>query len=486
MLFYRFLNVVIISFQLQAWLTLNKSNEIANTVGFIGTCLLFANVILAAIFFLAEFLLTKDSKTVVSLKVIHPYTETPVKILLLFTSASTCVSPHVDEFNTLQQLIRLDLIVSYISYAWKSFWPLILTPLNKGLMYINSLALYMLRITRDAIYGVLLTIYEFYQSLKFNLDIACCHVYEDDMGIMHIPLGRRLADSASRTFDCLFDGVDVTLATCGIDVERNFDVSFPQIRCSPSFKVILPSWNPDFYVNLDLHVPNIDLEMPEINVEFHEHFYYGFLQHIKSGRYVHPDGGTGEHKCKLVLGPAVLDPGLVFRFHKDGCIEHDQSELFWHAEKGHAEPGHKLLLHEGGHTRRLEYKLHNDGALENIHSHLFAHVEATGRPYLFLSTIGHQPDAAFRMVPFKKGSERRCLNGHIMRVLFDIPPLYQNVAAIECDKCRRTGLGNPAGTPFYHCPLCKFDTCVECPLALTPQQGGLGKPLVAPTNSNRA
>ena len=148
MLFYRFLNVVIISFQLQAWLTLNKSNEIANTVGFIGTCLLFANVILAAIFFLAEFLLTKDSKTVVSLKVIHPYTETPVKILLLFTSASTCVSPHVDEFNTLQQLIRLDLIVSYISYAWKSFWPLILTPLNKGLMYINSLALYMLRITR--------------------------------------------------------------------------------------------------------------------------------------------------------------------------------------------------------------------------------------------------------------------------------------------------------------------------------------------------
>ena len=121
-----------------------------------------------------------------------------------------------------------------------------------------------------------------------------------------------------------------------------------------------------------------------------------------------------------------------------------------------------------------------------IISHLFAHVEATGRPYLFLSTIGHQPDAAFRMVPFKKGSERRCLNGHIMRVLFDIPPLYQNVAAIECDKCRRTGLGNPAGTPFYHCPLCKFDTCVECPLALTPQQGGLGKPLIAPTNSNRA
>ena len=148
MLFYRFLNLVIASFQIQLWCTLNSSNEVGTTVGFVGTCLLFANVILATIFFLAEFLLTKDSRTVLSMKVIHPYTETPVKILLLCILASSCITPYVDEFNTLQQLVRLDVVVSYISYAWKTFWPLIITPLNRGLMYVNSLALYILRITR--------------------------------------------------------------------------------------------------------------------------------------------------------------------------------------------------------------------------------------------------------------------------------------------------------------------------------------------------
>ena len=148
MLFYRFLNLVIASLQIQLWCTLNKINVIGSTVGLVGTCLLFANVILAAIFFLAEFLLTKDSKTVLSLKVIHPYTETPVKILLLCIVSSSCVTPYVDEFNTLQQLIRLDVVVSYISYAWKTFWPLLITPLNRGLMYINSIALYVCRVSR--------------------------------------------------------------------------------------------------------------------------------------------------------------------------------------------------------------------------------------------------------------------------------------------------------------------------------------------------
>lgn len=232
---------------------------------------------------------------------------------------------------------------------------------------------------------------------------------------------------------------------------------------------MLPKWNPDFYINLDLHMPDLDVEMPDINIEFHEHYYYGFIQHIKTGLYVHPEYGYGNHQTKLLLGPAVPDPALIMKFHKDGCIEHDQSELFWHPDTGHAVPGNKIVLVEGGHVRRLEFKLHNDGALEMIHSHLFVHVEP-GKPYLFLSTIGHQADVAFRIVPFKKGSERRCLNGHIMRVQCEMPAIYENVGSVECDKCRRTGLGKPVGTAFYHCGLCKYDTCVECPLVLTPSQ----------------
>lgn len=482
MLFYRFLNLIITAWQIHVWSTCEKEGK---TVNFIYACLLIINVALAAIFFLTEFFLTKDSRTAISMKVLYPYTETPVKILLLCTIASSCDYSGVGDFIMLQNLVRADIMSSYISYAWKSFWPIIITPLNKVLMYVNSIVLYFFRMIRDAIGSALWTIYEWYQSIKFNIDIACCHVYEDDLGVLVIPIGRRIAEIGAKSLDCIFDGVEMTFNTCGVDVERNFDVSCPQIRCSPSFKIVLPSWNPDFYVNLDLHMPDIDIEMPEINIQFHEHYYHGFLQHIKSGRYVHPEGGIGDHRRRLLLGPAVLDPALVFRFHKDGCIEHDASELFWHPDQGHAEAGNKLILHEGGHTRRLEFKLHNDGALENVHSHLFAHVETTDKPYLFLSTIGHKDDTAFRVVPFKKGSERRCLNGHIMRVLFETPDLYKNVVAIECDKCRRTGLGNPVGTPFYHCPLCKFDTCVECPLALTPQQTGLGKPL-APTISNRA
>ena len=51
------------------------------------------------------------------------------------------------------------------------------------------------------------------------------------------------------------------------------------------------------------------------------------------------------------------------------------------------------------------------------------------------------------------------------RVKLEIPEIYASVATIQCDKCRRSGLGKPKGAPFYHCSLCKYDTCVECPLS---------------------
>jgi len=56
----------------------------------------------------------------------------------------------------------------------------------------------------------------------------------------------------------------------------------------------------------------------------------------------------------------------------------------------------------------------------------------------------------------------------------EIPEIYATVATIQCDKCRRAGLGKPEGAPFYHCALCKYDTCVECPLSLNMNGGGGG------------
>jgi len=241
--------------------------------------------------------------------------------------------------------------------------------------------------------------------VKFEFDFHCCKVREGQPA----PVGKKVAEVSAKAVNCMCDGIEFILAAAGVDVERA-DIGWCcfSIQCSPAFKIILPR-HP---------VYEIIEEVAKAPEPVHEYF-LGFLQHIKSGKYVYPEGGEGIHQKKLLLGPPVEDSAFIFRFHRDGSFEHDQSELFVHPDKGAAGPGHNLILHDGGHHRRLAWKLHEDGALEHVLSHLFVHVQDKQAPgdksFLFLSTIGHQDHLAFRMVSFKPGSERRCLNNHVMR-----------------------------------------------------------------------
>jgi hypothetical protein len=190
----------------------------------------------------------------------------------------------------------------------------------------------------------------------------------------------------------------------------------------------------------------------------------GFIQHIKSGLYVYPESGIGEHLDRLLLGPPVKDPHLVFRMHKNGCIEHDETEMFIHIHQGHAVPNSKLVLHEGGHVKFLYFKFWADGSWEHPFSKLFVHPDFTDpKRYLHLSTLGHHEGVAFRFIKYNPAPEKVCLNGHRMRICLQIPEEYSNVLHVECDKCGKLGLGVPEGSPFYHCQKCKYDLCVECP-----------------------
>ena len=169
MLFYRGLNLLIASFQVYYVGLLSTSNSIGNTLGLMGQILVWLNLATAGLFFLSELCLSRESRTNVSMKTLYPFTETPLKIILLCTAASTCAAEDVDDFGMLQWLIRTDVIFSYVSYAWKTFWPIIITPVNRILMYINSIFIYILRIIRDLIYSALVWLYEVYQATKVRI-----------------------------------------------------------------------------------------------------------------------------------------------------------------------------------------------------------------------------------------------------------------------------------------------------------------------------
>ena len=152
---------------------LSASDSIDGTLGIMGECFVYSNLALAALFFLTELCLSRDSRTNVSMKTLYPYTETPLKIILLCTAASTCAATDLDDFGMLQWLIRTDVVFSYLAYAWKSFWPIIITPVNRLLMYINSIIIYVLRIVRDLIYSLLKSLYDLLQACKVEEKTEC-------------------------------------------------------------------------------------------------------------------------------------------------------------------------------------------------------------------------------------------------------------------------------------------------------------------------
>jgi len=153
MLFYRAVTVAIMAaeiYYLQKIQAESASgpNVLNNAVGSLGILLLYLNLIAGFIFLLFELFFPRDSATLQKVKQSYPYTETPLKIILLYTIGVSCAAESDSFFPTLQLLVQLDLVLSYLSYAWKSFWPILIIPVNEGLMYVNSAVLYVMRIIR--------------------------------------------------------------------------------------------------------------------------------------------------------------------------------------------------------------------------------------------------------------------------------------------------------------------------------------------------
>ena len=153
MLFYRGVNLIILSFEFYFLLKirnyLGEKNESLDFIGMLGQILISVNLFFGVVFFLAELFLSRESPTLSKVKASYPYTETPIKIALLSTIGVSALCGIEDpNLYALLDLIRTDLILSYLSYAWKTFWPIIIVPTNKILMYINAVILYIFRFIR--------------------------------------------------------------------------------------------------------------------------------------------------------------------------------------------------------------------------------------------------------------------------------------------------------------------------------------------------
>ena len=165
MLFYRALTVVIMIFEIYYLTALNNSiadegGNLSDSISLFAILLLWANLLFGISFLLLELILSRESPTLKNAKSSYPFTETPLKIALLYMVGISCPVQAFPYFTTLQSLIQLDLVFSYLSYAWKTFWPIIIVPVNKFLMQINAYILYVMRIIR----GTFLYTYKFRKS----------------------------------------------------------------------------------------------------------------------------------------------------------------------------------------------------------------------------------------------------------------------------------------------------------------------------------
>lgn len=133
----------------------------------------------------------------------------------------------------------------------------------------------------------------------------------------------------------------------------------------------------------------------------------GYVQHLDSRLFVHPQGGHGKANTSLVLHPGGLwasglgtktpkivgEDRLVWNLHADGSLEHAESGgarglprmfsyqcqrasiqtspgLFVHPKGGRAKEEVPLILHPGGHERRLAFELTKEGNLRHIETNV--------------------------------------------------------------------------------------------------------------------
>ncbi len=94
----------------------------------------------------------------------------------------------------------------------------------------------------------------------------------------------------------------------------------------------------------------------------------GCIQHVESGLFVHPRGGSAKFNVDLILHPDGPEERLAFELEPTlGCLRHVQSGLYVHPAGGKGLHGVHLLLHNEGPEQRLVC-VHSDA---NSVSHLF-------------------------------------------------------------------------------------------------------------------
>ena len=94
----------------------------------------------------------------------------------------------------------------------------------------------------------------------------------------------------------------------------------------------------------------------------------GCIQHVESGLFVHPRGGSAKFNVDLILHPDGPEERLAFELEPTlGCLRHVQSGLYVHPAGGKGLHGIHLLLHNEGPEQRLVC-VHSDA---NSVSHLF-------------------------------------------------------------------------------------------------------------------
>jgi len=80
----------------------------------------------------------------------------------------------------------------------------------------------------------------------------------------------------------------------------------------------------------------------------------GCIQHVESGLFVHPRGGSAKFGVDLILHPDGPMERLAFELEpKLGCLRHVQSGLYVHPAGGQGVHGVHLLLHNDGPEQRL-------------------------------------------------------------------------------------------------------------------------------------
>ena len=480
---YRVCLAIITSFEMYYMALIDEGIKSGGPLEFMYQFIIAANFLLAMALLISEMPCCKSMPFSDQMKDAGVLFETAIKLILVqaLGASSSCSKPggsmpvgtpifwgtNGSNLEILLLLIRIDISAEIIGAALRPYWPEVIKWINLTLRWINQQIFAFALCVKERLYWIVFLIISCCRWIKNELETAltaclhsCGHDKHVDWGACRVCC-RLICGFAASVFDSTMSLLDHCFKFCCLNVRTP--------RCVGYYEEIAP-----------------DPEAEEM---------VGFIQHIKSGQFIFPEQGQGGHLEKLILGPPVRDPAFAFRFFLDGSVEHIASGLFVHPAEGEVLDGMRLHLHAGAHVKKLAFTLDNkDGgdfkhSLTGFYILPGAHLE-NGKRYLYFHSPQslsyhydktdprHSREAVenmkFRVIRYAP-QEKRCNNGHVMRVLTKLPTEYvqHRAIGIQCDQCGNPGLGAPPGSvhyhpdrsgAFYHCEHgCNFDCCLECP-----------------------